>query len=216
MRFSLKAAILGALAFTPSAQSLRVLLTNDDGWASANLREFYRLLKGDGHDVVLVAPVVDNSGQGGRVGRTLRTAITFLLMHPSLGRFYELCQSHQQRRMELSPRWCTCLRQRPCRLSHLVLQWNPRSLCLRCPRLCYPQALGRQDSRHSAVRPQCRSKLGLFPIHALGNYGRNLFGHRTRPPRHCFLRLLQWRPKILQMGQPDHCRRVERSCYNQC
>ncbi|KAK8152637.1 5'/3'-nucleotidase sure [Phyllosticta citrichinensis] len=49
-----------------TAQALRILLNNDDGWASANIRETYRLLREAGHQVLLVAPVVDNSGQGGR------------------------------------------------------------------------------------------------------------------------------------------------------
>jgi 5'-nucleotidase len=63
---SFVSAVLGALAFVQYAQGLRIFLTNDDGWASANIREFYRVLKGAGHDVLMVAPVVDNSGQGGR------------------------------------------------------------------------------------------------------------------------------------------------------
>jgi 5'-nucleotidase len=56
-----------AAATLPTSSALKILLGNDDGWAAANIREFYRLLKKSGHDVILVAPVVDNSGQGGRV-----------------------------------------------------------------------------------------------------------------------------------------------------
>ena len=67
MRFNFALAATLALAALPGASPLRILLGNDDGWAEANIREFYRLLKRSGHDVVLVAPVVDNSGQGGRV-----------------------------------------------------------------------------------------------------------------------------------------------------
>ncbi|KAL1632175.1 hypothetical protein SLS56_003909 [Neofusicoccum ribis] len=66
MRFSLASAALAALSCSPAAQALHILLNNDDGWASANIRETYRLLKEAGHDVLMVAPVVDNSGQGGR------------------------------------------------------------------------------------------------------------------------------------------------------
>lgn len=70
MRFSLASAALAALSCSPAAQALHILLNNDDGWASANIRETYRLLKEAGHDVLMVAPVVDNSGQGGRVRRS--------------------------------------------------------------------------------------------------------------------------------------------------
>ena len=40
---------------------------NEDGFASVQLREFYRLLKSEGHDVIIFAPVDNESGQGGRV-----------------------------------------------------------------------------------------------------------------------------------------------------
>lgn len=66
---------------------------NDDGFGSAQLREFYRLLKADGHDVLVVAPVDNQSGQGGRsvftASRNLSTASEFNLVpagSPSLGR----------------------------------------------------------------------------------------------------------------------------------
>ncbi|KKY13307.1 putative acid phosphatase [Diplodia seriata] len=66
MRFPLASTALAALSCSLSAQALNILLNNDDGWASANIRETYRLLKEAGHNVLMVAPVVDNSGQGGR------------------------------------------------------------------------------------------------------------------------------------------------------
>ncbi|VUC26164.1 unnamed protein product [Clonostachys rosea] len=55
-----------SLAFATSSQALNILLNNDDGFGSANLREVYRLLKKDGHDVWIVAPALPQSGQGGR------------------------------------------------------------------------------------------------------------------------------------------------------
>lgn len=70
MRCNLLCGAITTLALSPAVQSLKILLGNDDGYASANIREFYRLLKASGHDVVLVAPVVDNSGQGGRASYT--------------------------------------------------------------------------------------------------------------------------------------------------
>lgn len=43
-----------------------ILLTNDDGWASTNIRAAYRDLTAAGYDVVLAAPVSQRSGWGGR------------------------------------------------------------------------------------------------------------------------------------------------------
>ena len=57
---------VAALAAAPVASSLKILLGNDDGYAAANIRGFYGALKASGHDVILVAPVVDESGQAGR------------------------------------------------------------------------------------------------------------------------------------------------------
>ncbi|EWC47716.1 hypothetical protein DRE_02916 [Drechslerella stenobrocha 248] len=45
--------------------SLNIILNNDDGWATANIRELYKALKGDGHNAYIVAPVEQQSGQGG-------------------------------------------------------------------------------------------------------------------------------------------------------
>ncbi|KAJ4004803.1 hypothetical protein NW752_009531 [Fusarium irregulare] len=54
----------GAALFTGS-QGLNILLNNDDGFGSANLRETYRLFKEKGHNVWLVAPATKQSGKGG-------------------------------------------------------------------------------------------------------------------------------------------------------
>ncbi|KAL0947264.1 hypothetical protein HGRIS_013385 [Hohenbuehelia grisea] len=51
------------LAVTVSG--LNILLTNDDSWASANVRATYEALKSDGHKVLLVGPAVQQSGKGG-------------------------------------------------------------------------------------------------------------------------------------------------------
>ena len=67
MQFSFNRSVCVVLSLVSYAQSLNILVNNDDGWAAANIREFYRLLKKNGHNVLMVAPVVDNSGQGGRV-----------------------------------------------------------------------------------------------------------------------------------------------------
>jgi 5'-nucleotidase len=54
-----------ALLSASSSQALNILLNNDDGFGSGNLRETYRLLKGKGHNVWLVAPATKQSGKGG-------------------------------------------------------------------------------------------------------------------------------------------------------
>ncbi|KAF4445628.1 5 3 -nucleotidase [Fusarium albosuccineum] len=54
-----------ALLFASSSQGLNILLNNDDGFGSANLRELYRILKGNGHNVWIVAPATKQSGKGG-------------------------------------------------------------------------------------------------------------------------------------------------------
>ena len=47
--------------------ALDIVLTNDDGFETANIRALYQRLKAAGHDVVISAPVHNHSGGGGRV-----------------------------------------------------------------------------------------------------------------------------------------------------
>ncbi|KLO10394.1 5'/3'-nucleotidase sure [Schizopora paradoxa] len=55
-----------ALALCASGVSaLNILLTNDDSWASANVRATFTALQKAGHNVVLVGPAVQQSGKGG-------------------------------------------------------------------------------------------------------------------------------------------------------
>ncbi|KAK3312971.1 5'/3'-nucleotidase sure [Apodospora peruviana] len=55
------AALLGV------AQSLNVLMTNDDGFGTANIRELYKQMSALGHNCYIVASVTDQSDVGGRV-----------------------------------------------------------------------------------------------------------------------------------------------------
>lgn len=66
MRVSIARAAIGALAFSSTVSSLNILVGNDDGFGSAQIREFYRLLKGKGHKVVMVSEADNQSGMGGR------------------------------------------------------------------------------------------------------------------------------------------------------
>lgn len=50
MRFQLRAALIAALGLASSADALKILMGNDDGFGSGNLRELYKLLVGAGHE----------------------------------------------------------------------------------------------------------------------------------------------------------------------
>ncbi|POS71425.1 5'/3'-nucleotidase SurE [Diaporthe helianthi] len=54
--------LVGAGMLLGSVQGLNILMNNDDGFGSANLREFYRVLKSKGHNVWIVAPAVQRIG----------------------------------------------------------------------------------------------------------------------------------------------------------
>lgn len=57
---------LATLVLAATAAAKNILLTNDDGFAATNIRATYRALTKAGHDVFLVAPVMQRSGWGGR------------------------------------------------------------------------------------------------------------------------------------------------------
>ncbi|KAF3932372.1 Exopolyphosphatase [Dactylella cylindrospora] len=66
MRVSGFTKIIAVTASFKLCSALKIIINNDDGWATANIREFYKALRADGHDVYIVAPVEQQSGQGGR------------------------------------------------------------------------------------------------------------------------------------------------------
>jgi len=68
--------VASVLCFSSVSSSLNIIVSNDDGFASANIREFYRLLNAAGHNAWIVAPVMDNSGQGGRAVFTTEANLT--------------------------------------------------------------------------------------------------------------------------------------------
>ncbi len=49
------------------AQSLNIVLTNDDGFETANVQALYSALRKAGHDVILSAPYAGQSGTGGMI-----------------------------------------------------------------------------------------------------------------------------------------------------
>jgi 5'/3'-nucleotidase SurE len=54
-------------AFADEPASLRILLTNDDGYDKPGIKAVHAALVAAGHDVTLIAPLTDQSGSGMRV-----------------------------------------------------------------------------------------------------------------------------------------------------
>lgn len=59
-------ALLGGITLLPTlgVQGIRIIHSNDDGWAELYTRSFYDALVSSGHDVVLSAPAENKSGSG--------------------------------------------------------------------------------------------------------------------------------------------------------
>ncbi|KAJ9607765.1 hypothetical protein H2200_007843 [Cladophialophora chaetospira] len=93
MKLHLLSAVIAASSFVGTSSAISILMGNDDGFGSAQIREFYRLLKASGHQVLIVAPADNESGQGGRSvftnNKTLAVNSEYNLVPagaPSLGR----------------------------------------------------------------------------------------------------------------------------------
>ena len=55
---------LGLFILPLAANAVNIVLSNDDGWADANIRVLYRILEASGHGILLSAPSIDQSGTG--------------------------------------------------------------------------------------------------------------------------------------------------------
>jgi 5'/3'-nucleotidase SurE len=66
MRFFVLTALL-AMPTLSLAGGLNILLTNDDGYDAEGIQSMFAALKGDGHNVTLVAPGDDESGQSAAI-----------------------------------------------------------------------------------------------------------------------------------------------------
>ena len=64
------ALVLLSLVDLARAEPLRILLTNDDGFDSPGITAMQKALTAAGHDVILVAPLNNQSGSGMRVSTT--------------------------------------------------------------------------------------------------------------------------------------------------
>jgi 5'-nucleotidase len=63
MRLSLATAVAIALGLASSSDALKILMGNDDGFGSGNLRELYKLLVDAGHEGKMSHPLNCQSGQ---------------------------------------------------------------------------------------------------------------------------------------------------------
>ncbi|KAK2624415.1 hypothetical protein QTJ16_006365 [Diplocarpon rosae] len=73
MRISTGTVLASLLAF---GQGLNILITNDDGFGTGNIRELYKAMKELGHNVYIVASVTNQSGTGGTVKYTKMKELT--------------------------------------------------------------------------------------------------------------------------------------------
>jgi 5'-nucleotidase len=67
LSFLSAALLLQSLVFSYSASALNIVLTNDDSWETNNIKEMKKALEAEGHDVIMSAPCLGQSGKGGAV-----------------------------------------------------------------------------------------------------------------------------------------------------
>lgn len=65
---------------TPDPSSVRIMLTNDDGWQAPGITEVYNDLVDAGYQVTMVAPLNNNSGTGAQL--TIRGTLTVTQPEP--------------------------------------------------------------------------------------------------------------------------------------
>ena len=65
-----------AIACAGPALAMRIIVTNDDGFESNNLQVLFTTLKAAGHDVILSAPLHNQSGASAQVGTPLNSPVT--------------------------------------------------------------------------------------------------------------------------------------------
>lgn len=63
----MKLLLLPVLSLIPQVLSLKILIGNDDSWGTANIKSLYQALQAEGHDVLLAAPVMQQSGTNGKM-----------------------------------------------------------------------------------------------------------------------------------------------------
>lgn len=67
-RWTARALLVAAAITAPlTASALNIVLTNDDGFETANIQSLFKALEAAGHDVVMSAPYSGQSGTGGQI-----------------------------------------------------------------------------------------------------------------------------------------------------
>lgn len=59
------AGVAASISAFSAVNGLDILISNDDGFGTANIRELYKAMKAFGHNVYIIAPVSNQSGMGG-------------------------------------------------------------------------------------------------------------------------------------------------------
>lgn len=72
-----------AAGTTSQDASLRIMLTNDDGWDHPGITAIYDGLVAAGHEVTMVAPLTNNTG----AGAALTTGGSLVVTHPEPGKY---------------------------------------------------------------------------------------------------------------------------------
>lgn len=179
----MRSALIFAAAVAPFANAVRIVQSNDDGWAEINARTLFNSLTAAGNQVVLSGPAENQSGTG-----------TF-----SPGLPPAIAKSHMRRFLGRNTQ--------DCRLRRLPIQLLPgRSSCHRgqchrpAPQLCEFVPSDIHQARHLHHR-SCPLERRRAPARCHGS--------QRRPERRCAGLLLRhhWRSCIRRTHGQDSCHR---------
>lgn len=218
MRSSLLAAA-GMLLGT--AHGLNILMNNDDGFGSANLREFYKVLKSKGHN-----------GESSRMNFYLPMCPGLTERPLSLDRsarrsaerprrpfrLHHLSEPHFSGPVWYHPGWCALSWPRPHRQPHLVLQRHTSCLHLRGAGLRPPQLRQLQQARPGCHRTQLRHEPGSLCLDALRHGRRRVRSYLALNSGHRLQRVQQCvgLPQYHQFDQRVHLRRQAFRQHRRC
>ncbi|KAJ9136923.1 Acid phosphatase [Pleurostoma richardsiae] len=76
MKFQSAIPLVVSAAFAALTHGLNILITNDDGFGTSNIRELYKSMRALGYKCYIVASTSDQSGTGGRAVFTTTTNLT--------------------------------------------------------------------------------------------------------------------------------------------
>lgn len=189
MHFS-RARVVTALSLLSLTNALNIIVNNDDGFGSANIREFYRLLKAAGHDAWIVAPVDNESGKGGTEVFTTEPKLTRPSEYgivpagaPSFGTDPHgkgspicTCPCYYRAASRNAAMYELMLSRPVCRLPHLVLQRYTCNVHLLRSRLRGAQIHKLDKGGPLSVWPQFWRQLGLITVHLFRHHWRYV-GH---------------------------------------